>query len=452
MGVLQQRSLADTKCAETPHILPVRGCLEEVKRLMRGDFYIGRGSKQRSLKRSTFANDFKVSVFGREIAIAKFREKMATDVLLQSTLWTLSGARLICHCSAKQDCHADAIIEAYRTRFPNAFDRNADSGITPSADVLNYFALLRQEPESDLGSSADEGVPGPGAGWVGRGEPMKVGTGYTSRPVCDGLSLASPGRWPPHARRYPTTEHWEEVARLFMDFAKRHGSADLLMKFALGKVEESPFDQKAASDLKREVIDSLSSKGYYMKSSPRDRTDIPIDFRFLELLLEASGDPEVGLGIFASGVRVGPGVRLPRLPALHAKKKRWQLPEQRFPEDPDVSNYDEDSVWRSNYSSLEPLSDKVREVLEDHANRGRVLKLSEDEARKRYPNLVVASLGAQRKDKKDGSYTARVLFDGTNGISVNKRVRVRNQERSPIAADIKRLLREKQRWLSAPSH
>ena len=96
---------------------------------MRGDFYIGRGSKQRSLKRSTFANDFKVSVFGREIAIAKFREKMATDVLLQSTLWTLSGARLICHCSAKQDCHADVIIEAYRTRFPNAFDRSADSGI-----------------------------------------------------------------------------------------------------------------------------------------------------------------------------------------------------------------------------------------------------------------------------------------------------------------------------------
>ena len=224
-----------------------------------------------------------------------------------------------------------------------------------------------------------------------------------------------------------------------MDFAKRHGSADLLMKFALGKVEESPFDQKAASNLKREVIESLSSKGYYMKSSPRDRTDIPIDFRFLELLLEASGDPEVGLGIFARGVRVGPGVRLPRLPALYAKKKRWQLPEQRFPEDPDVANYDEDSVWRSNYSSLEPLSDKVREVLEDHANRGQVLKLSEDEARKRYPNLVVASSGAQSKDKKDGSYTAR----DTNGISVNKRIRVRDQERSPIAADIKRLLREK---------
>ena len=66
------------------------------------------------------------------------------------------------------------------------------------------------------------------------------------------------------------------------------------------------------------------------------------------------------------------------------------------------------------------------------------MKLSEEEAKKRYPSLVVASLGAQRKDKKNGTYTARVLFDGTNGLSVNKRTRVPDQE-----ADIKRLLREK---------
>ena len=62
---------------------------------------------------------------------------------------------------------------------------------------------------------------------------------------------------------------------------------------------------------------------------------------------------------------VGPGSRLPRLPALYAKKKRWQLPEQRHPEDPDGFPNDGESVWRSNYSSLGPLEDKVREVLED---------------------------------------------------------------------------------------
>ena len=37
--------------------------------------------------------------------------------------------------------------------------------------------------------------------------------------------------------------------------------------------------------------------------------------------------------------------------------------------------------------------------------------------------------------------TARVLHDGTNGISVNRRIRVRDQERFPTAADVKRVVR-----------
>ena len=155
---LSQRKVANTRRADTPHILPIRGCLEGVKRLMRGDFNIETGSRQRSLKRSIYANDFKVSEFGREIAISKFGEEMATDETLQSELWMLLGARLICHCSAKQACHADVIIEAYRCRFPNSFDRTSDNGETPTPSVLNYLALLRQEPESESGSSADEGV------------------------------------------------------------------------------------------------------------------------------------------------------------------------------------------------------------------------------------------------------------------------------------------------------
>ena len=247
IGALGQKSLANTRRADTPHILPVRGCLgKRVKRLMRGDFYNGGGSRQRSLKRSTFANDYKVSEFGPGLAISKFREKMAADVLSQSTLWTHSGARLVCHCSARQACHADAIID------PGAFDRRAESGIPPTSQVLNYLALLRQEPESESGSSPYEGAPGPESGWVGEGEPM-MGSGCTSRPVCDGLSLASPGRWASHTRRYPTSEHWKEVAGHFLEFARRRGSADLLMKFALGKVEESPFKPHAVAKLKLKV-------------------------------------------------------------------------------------------------------------------------------------------------------------------------------------------------------
>ena len=104
-----------------------------------------------------------------------------------------------------------------------------------------------------------------------------------------------------------------------------------------------------------------------------------------------------------------------------------------------------ESAWRRNYTSLQELSDKVVDVLEDQARRGQVLKFTETEARARSPNLVVASLGANRKDKPNGTVTARVLFDGTHVTSVNKRTRIRDQERAPIAADLKRSMREKAR-------
>ena len=71
--------------------------------------------------------------------------------------------------------------------------------------------------------------------------------------------------------------------------------------------------------------------------------------------------------------------------------------------------------------------------------------MTESEARSRYPDLVVASLGAQRKQKPGGKVTARVLFDGTHGLCVNSKTRLRDQERASIAADLKRSMREKSR-------
>ena len=82
-----------------------------------------------------------------------------------------------------------------------------------------------------------------------------------------------------------------------------------------------------------------------------------------------------------------------------------------------------ESVWRQNYSSVGELEDQVLEVMVGQANRGQVLRLTKAEARKRFPGLVVASLGAMRKEKPGGVVTARVLFDGTHGIVERKRHR-----------------------------
>ena len=76
--------------------------------------------------------------------------------------------------------------------------------------------------------------------------------------------------------------------------------------------------------------------------------------------------------------------------------------------------------------------------MEDQTRRGQIIKLTEAGAKSHYPNLVVASLGANRKDKRSVEVSARVLFDGTHSLSVNTRTRIRDQERSPVASDLKR--------------
>ena len=121
-------------------------------------------------------------------------------------------------------------------------------------------------------------------------------------------------------------------------------------------------------------------------------------------MLKAAAHPEVSIASFAQGVRVGPGSRMPRCPRLHAKKKMWRIPQQR--EQREQVDVDEvlatQGVWNKNYSTLSSFRAEVEEVLLDQAGRGQVLIMAEDEARNRFPNLVVASLGAQKKEKPGG--------------------------------------------------
>ena len=65
----------------------------------------------------------------------------------------------------------------------------------------------------------------------------------------------------------------------------------------------------------------------------------------------------------------------------------------------DESIEESGAEWRKNYATLGPLLEEVEKVMEDQHARGQVLKLTEDDARTQFPGLVIASLGAQRKEK-----------------------------------------------------
>ena len=161
-----------------PLVVPTRADLETVKRMMKGDTYIGRGCRQRGLTRSVFGNPYKVCDYGRSQAVAKYRQLLDDSTELSSQLINLSGRRLLCHCKRFQQCHADAIIAKCAELCPGAHDRDRTAERVPTSEELNLMAILREEPSSDEGSTADEGVPDKGSGWVGSGPPMRVGVGY----------------------------------------------------------------------------------------------------------------------------------------------------------------------------------------------------------------------------------------------------------------------------------
>ena len=78
-----------------------------------------------------------------------------------------------------------------------------------------------------------------------------------------------------------------------------HGTEQLLVSLAMEKIEECPFPPEDVAELKQELIDVAAGCGFLMQRKEGDRTDVPIDFKFLDLLLRAAGDPEAGLGEYA---------------------------------------------------------------------------------------------------------------------------------------------------------
>ena len=169
---------------------------------------------------------------------------------------------------------------------------------------------------------------------------------------------------------------WMNVVEMITEFSRSFGTMELLVNLAMGRVKESPFPNEAVVSLKTRIIDQLERSGIPLARHQEDRTDTPVDFRFMDQLLRAAQDPDRGIGKFARGVRVGPGARLPRRPALYRPKRKWKLPGQENPDGYLDEGHDTEAVWRSNYPTVDELVEKVEEVLEDQVERRQVLKVT----------------------------------------------------------------------------
>ena len=139
-----------------------------------------------------------------------------------------------------------------------------------------------------------------------------VGAGYTEREVCDGQGLSSPGRWSQEDRLYPSSSLWLQIQRMFIHTAETMTTSRHLSELALGRLTSSPFSEKTVTVLRDDLFRLLSDSGHGIVRSTQDRRELPFDFRLFLILLSSAGYPEVKMCVFAFGVRVGPGTKLPR--------------------------------------------------------------------------------------------------------------------------------------------
>ena len=394
--------------AETPPVVPVYSTPDEGRLLHRQRLQATRSEAERLRESAQGVGLWAVSV-GTQIRgyVGARRGPVRKSVV---TVWLPLG--LSCHCTPEQECHANILIEEYRRQFPSAYNWGDPDSPSPSSSALNLprrIVRRRDSTDEDSWMARNRKTEGGRIGVHDLGDLRRTRTGIARK-------MVSHGTWIP---RVVTVEG---------SFRADHGlTTALLTRLAMGQVTESPFEEEAVARLKEQVVRSLAELGLHLNRQAEDREGLPRGITgFSSFLLSAVEDPEVSLGDFAQGVRVGSGVRLPRQPT--------HVPGEKEVESEGTARRRRLSGRgrRSNLAEVEPWTERVLEVLEDQSSRGQVLKLTETEARRRFPDLRVASLGAIRKDKPEGVVAARVLFDGTNGIYVSRR-RIRDQERSRCA-------------------
>ena len=364
--------------------------------------------------------------------------------LVPTFLWhNLEGRRIMCHCRPDQQCHGDVLIEAFAHHAQMMMDEISKD--PPTDDAIIGEAEARRAGVTGSTRADFVGRTAP-TRVLGDGVPLYVYKGAARRLLSEGGGLCSAGLWPPNRRFEP--EGGSNIVRdAFIHELSQLDTRMLLGKLISGSIVSDPFPTPATARL-RDVMRSVAHK----VEAPADAQPQPIDVHLLHGLLLMAGDPDAMImPLFQVGVPIGVGMDLPRTDAVFPPKVRWSLKEQ-----PDWGG---DSLRaagfkgkrRENYPSAELFASEVEAALEDQASRGQIMILPFSEATRRYGDrLTIASLAALEKSTdSEGKVEVRIIHDGTNGVDVNRYIKVQDGGCSPTAADIKRVLQE-QRASGAP--
>ena len=213
------------------------------------------------------------------------------------------------------------------------------------------------------------------------------------------------------------------------------GVGRILASIISGQALECPFPEAGTERIRKQMYEVTSDV-----PSPPAHQEQPVDIELLHRLLVLAGDPDAdAMMLYRAGVPIGVGVDLPRTEAIFPPKVRWSLKEQ-----PEWGGESTKAAGfagkrRSNYPSAETFAAEVEKVLRDQAARGQISVLPQDAAIKKYgTRLAIASLAALEKGTDpDGNIEVRIIHDGTNGVDVNRYIKVLDGGCCPTAADIK---------------
>ena len=153
----------------------------------------------------------------------------------------------------------------------------------------------------------------------GVGEPICVGHAERRRLLSDGAGLCSPGLRPPERRFMPTAIASQihdaldcELSRLGRSLPG--GLTSLLNDLSAGRVTEIPFPADATDRLRAYVHDITEAHRVELEPTQKLRKQL-IDVLLLGSVLRAINDPDWRvMSTYASGVPLGLGVDLPRIP------------------------------------------------------------------------------------------------------------------------------------------
>ena len=256
----------------------------------------------------------------------------------------------------------------------------------------------------------------------------------TAKPFVDGGGLCSPGRWKPSDRRvldYGLNKVRNLMYERFMRVvADENGNAttpiDFAMRIAVGRYEDSPFEQADLDEARRELAHCLGFT--------EDVLQVPhgqvLHLDLIAKLLKLVGDPDWSFFLtLKEGVNLGVDQVMDRTPEVFEEKTHWKLEGVEVPGE----------VEKVNYKMLEPHKDEVRALFVEESRLGWMKEITDEEAKREYgEKLFVAALAVVQEPGK-----IRVVHDGSNGVHVNHRIRPRDQTRSPGAGELRTILREK---------